>query len=65
MALAFASFAARSLHAHILPKESAESLDELVNIMLNAWMLYMSAKPPRGSTAHQQKELDGHLILRF
>ena len=42
----------------MLPPESADTSDELVNTALQAWMILTGSGPPTGSAAHRQREWD-------
>src|SRR6218665_2848322 len=50
-----ASAASTSEHqANLLPSESADTSDELVNTALEAWIAQTGSDPPTGAAAHRQ-----------
>src|SRR6218665_3058935 len=46
------------LQANLLPSESADTSDELVNTALEAWIAQTGSEPPTGSAAHRQRAWD-------
>ena len=50
------------LQANLLPPESEDIADDLVNTALEAWKTLTGAEPPTGSAAHRQREWDIHWI---
>src|SRR6218665_2163217 len=43
------------LQANLLPPESADTSDELVNTALEAWIAQTGSEPPTGAAAHRQR----------
>ena len=52
------------LQANMLPPESADTSDDLVDTALKAWKLLTGSEPPTGSAAHRQREWDSRWISK-
>jgi hypothetical protein len=48
----------RELQAHMLPPETADNSDDLVNSATKAWITLTGSEPPTGTTAFRQREWD-------